>query len=88
MAGEANFLLEEQSSSRHPRHKTCKVEVNAHQADVKQVNPPAGCGRCSEGLVRWQRVEVRIRLTGPNPLDPLPDRAHHLSDPERLKAAI
>src|SRR5258708_11070114 len=40
------------------------------------------------GIILRPKSRGRIRLTGPNPLDPLQIEPHHLSHPDDLKAAI
>ena len=87
-AGEATFFWKSNPSLDTPDIQTCQVEVPLTSAEMlTRFNPPAGSWAMFGGLVR-PKSRGRIRLTGPNPLDPLQIEPHHLSDPDDLKAAI
>ena len=87
-AGEATFFWKSNPSLDTPDIQTCQVEVPLTSAEMlTRFNPPAGSWAMFGGLVR-PKSRGRIRLTGPNPLDPLQIEPHHLSHPDDLKAAI
>jgi choline dehydrogenase len=54
---------------------------------LTRFNPPAGSWSMFAGIVRPQS-RGRIRLTGPNPLDPVQIETNTISHPDDLKAAI
>jgi choline dehydrogenase-like flavoprotein len=87
-AGEATFFWKSNRRLDTPDIQTCQVEVPLTSAEMlTSFNPPAGSWAMFGGLVR-PMSRGRIRLTGPNPLDPLQIEPHHLSHPDDLKAAI
>jgi choline dehydrogenase len=87
-AGEATFFWKSKPSLDTPDIQNCQVEVPLTSAEMlTRFNPPAGSWTMFGGLVR-PKSRGRIRLTGPNPLDPLQIEPHHLSHPDDLKAAI
>src|ERR1700751_3188224 len=87
-AGEATFFWKSNPSLDTPDIQTCQVEVPLTSAEMlTRFNPPAGSWAMFGGLVR-PKSRGRIRLTGPNPLDPLQIEPNHLSHPDDLKAAI
>ena len=87
-AGEATFFWRSNPSLDTPDIQTSQVEVPLTSAEMlTRFNPPAGSWTMFGGLVR-PKSRGRIRLTGPNPLDPLQIEPHHLSHPDDLKAAI
>ncbi len=87
-AGEATFFWKSNPSLDTPDIQTCQVEVPLTSAEMlTRFNPPAGSWAMFGGLVR-PKSRGRIRLTGPNPLDPLQIEPRHLSHPDDLKAAI
>jgi choline dehydrogenase len=86
--GEATFFWKSDPSLDTPDIQTCQVEIPLTSAEMlTRFNPPAGCWAMFGGLVR-PKSRGRIRLAGPNPLDPLRIEPHHLSHPDDLKAAI
>src|SRR3981189_2433094 len=86
-AGEATFFWKSNPSLDTPHIQTCQVEVPLTSAEMlTRFNPPAGSWAMFGGLVR-PKSRGRVRLTGPNPLDPLQIEPHHLSHPDDLKAA-
>jgi choline dehydrogenase len=87
-AGEATFFWKSNPSLDTPDIQPSQVEVPLTSAEMlTRFNPPAGSWTMFGGLVR-PKSRGRIRLTGPNPLDPLQIEPHHLSHPDDLKAAI
>src|ERR1700719_2244647 len=87
-AGEATFFWKSNPSLDTPDIQTCQVEVPLSSAEMLgRFNPPAGSWAMFGGLVR-PKSRGRIRLTGPNPLDPLQIEPRHLSHPDDLQAAI
>jgi choline dehydrogenase len=86
--GEATFFWKSDPSLDTPDIQTCQVELPLSSAEMlTRFNPPAGCWAMFGGLVR-PKSRGRIRLTGPNPLDPLQIEPRHLSHPDDLKAAV
>jgi choline dehydrogenase len=86
--GEATFFWKSNPSLDTPDIQTCQVEIPLTSAEMlTRFNPPAGSWAMFGGLVR-PKSRGRIRLTGPNPLDPLQIEPQHLSHPDDLKAAI
>ena len=87
-AGEATFFWKSNPSLDTPDIQNCQVEVPLTSAEMlTRFNPPAGSWTMFGGLVR-PKSRGRIRLTGPNPRDPLQIEPHHLSHADDLKAAI
>jgi choline dehydrogenase len=86
--GEATFFWKSDPSLDTPDIQTCQVELPLSSAEMlTRFNPPAGSWAMFGGLVR-PKSRGRIRLTGPDPLDPLQIEPRHLSHPDDLKAAI
>ena len=70
-AGEATFFWKSKPSLDTPDIQNCQVEVPLTSAEMStRLNPPAGSWTMFGGLGR-PKSRGRIRLTGPNPLDPL-----------------
>src|ERR1700739_963300 len=87
-AGEATFFWKSHPGLDTPDIQTCQVEVPlTTDRMLTRFNPPAGSWAMFGGLVR-PKSRGRIRLTGPDPLDPLQIEPRHLSHPDDLKAAI
>jgi choline dehydrogenase len=87
-ASEATFFWKSDPSLDTPDIQTCQVEVPIGAVEmIARYNPPAGSWAMVGSIVR-PKSRGRIRLTGPNPLDPLQIEPHHLSHPDDLKAAI
>ncbi len=87
-ASEATFFWKSDPSLDTPDIQTCQVEVPIGAVEmIARYSAPAGSWAMVGSIVR-PKSRGRIRLTGPNPLDPLQIEPHHLSDPDDLKAAI
>ena len=87
--GEATFFWKSDSALASPDLQTCQVEVPLVESRRMQqglVYLAVG-GHLLGGVVR-PKSRGRIRLTGPNPLDPVQIEGNHLSHPDDLKAAI
>jgi choline dehydrogenase len=68
--------------------QTCQVEGPLCSAETRaKFNPPAASWTMYGGVVR-PKSRGQIRLTGPNPDDPIQIEANTLSHPEDLKAAV
>jgi choline dehydrogenase len=87
-AGEATFFCKSDSGLDTPDLQICQVEVPlcSHES-ARRFNPPRHCWTLYGGVVRPQS-RGRIRLTGPNPLDPIQIEANTLSHPDDMQAAI
>ncbi len=87
-ASEATFFWKSDPSLDTPDIQTCQVEVPIGAVEmIARYSAPAGSWAMVGSIVR-PKSRGRIRLTGPNPLDPLQIEPHHLSHPDDLKAAI
>jgi choline dehydrogenase len=87
-ASEATFFWKSDPSLDTPDIQTCQVEVPIGAVEmIARYNAPAGSWAMVGSIVR-PKSRGRIRLTGPNPLDPLQIEPRHLSHPDDLKAAI
>jgi choline dehydrogenase len=87
-ASEATFFWKSDPSLDTPDIQTCQVEVPIGAVEmIARYNAPAGSWAMVGSIVR-PKSRGRIRLTGPNPLDPLQIEPNHLSHPDDLKAAI
>ena len=87
-ASEATFFWKSDPSLDTPDIQTCQVEVPIGAVEmIARYNAPAGSWAMVGSIVR-PKSRGRIRLTGPNPLDPLQIEPHHLSHPDDLKVAI
>jgi len=68
--------------------QTCQVEAPLCSAEtVAKFDPPAASWTMYGGVVRT-KSRGQIRLTGPNPDDPIQIEASTLSHPDDLKAAV
>ena len=86
--GEATFFWKSDPALDTPDLQTCQVQVPVCSAEAAaKFNPPAGCWALSAGVV-GPKSRGQIRLTGPNPDDPIQIEANTLSHPDDLKAAI
>jgi len=86
--GEATFFWKSDPDLETPDLQTCQVEVPLCSTETAaKFNPPATSWTLLGGLVR-PKSRGRIRLTGPNPYDPLHIEAGTLSHPDDLKAAV
>src|SRR5260221_1056369 len=87
-ASEATFFWKSHPGLDTPDIQTCQGEVPLGAVEmIARYNVPAGSWSMVGSIVR-PNSRGRIRLTGPNPLDPLQIEPHHLSHPDDLKAAI
>ena len=86
--GEATFFWKSNPSLDTPDLQTCQGELPFSTAETAaKFNPPAASWTLFGGVVR-PKSRGRIRLTGPNPDDPVQIEANTLSHPDDLKAAI
>jgi choline dehydrogenase len=86
--GEATFFWKSNSRLDTPDLQICQVEVPLCSAETAaKFNPPHGSWTLFGGVVRPQS-RGRIRLTRPNPHDPVQIEANTLSHPDEMKAAI
>jgi choline dehydrogenase-like flavoprotein len=85
---EATFFWTSNSRLESPDLYACQVEVPKASAEnaARFGLPAAGWGYF--GGVAHPKSRGRLRLTGPNPLDPIQTEANLLSHPDDLKAAI
>jgi choline dehydrogenase len=86
--GEATFFWKSNPALDTPDLQTCQVEVPLCSAETAaRFNPPAVSWTLYGGVVR-PKSRGRIRLTGPNPYDPVQIEANMLSHPDDMKAAV
>jgi choline dehydrogenase len=86
--GEATFFWKSNPDLDTPDLQTCQGEIPICSAETAaKFNPPAASWTLLGGLVR-PKSRGQIRLTGPNPHDPVHIEANTLSHPDDLKAAI
>jgi choline dehydrogenase len=83
---EATCFWKSEPGLQSPDLQICDAEVPVASAEnTAKFGLPAS-GWTLFGLVVQPKSRGRIRLTGPNPLDPLQIEANHLSHPDDLKA--
>ena len=86
--GEATFFWKSDPKLDTPDMQTCQVEVPVCSAEAAaRFTPPAGSWGLSAGVVA-PKSRGRIRLSGPNPNDPLLIDSNTLAHPNDLRAAI
>jgi choline dehydrogenase len=86
--GEATFFWKSSSGQESPDLQTCQGEVPLSSAENSaRFGLPASGWTLFGGVVR-PKSRGYLRLTGPNPLDPIEIEANFLSHPDDLKAAI
>ena len=86
--GEATFFWKSNTNLDTPDLQTCQAEVPLCSSETAaKFNPPAGSWTLLGGVVRT-KSRGRIRLTGPNPHDPIQIETNTLSHPDDLKAAL
>jgi choline dehydrogenase len=86
--GEATFFWKSNPGLDTPDLQTCQGELPFSTAETAaKFNPPAASWTLFGGVVR-PKSRGQIRLTGPNPDDPVQIEANTLSHPDDLKAAI
>jgi choline dehydrogenase-like flavoprotein len=84
---EATFFWKSNPDLDTPDLQTCQGEVPLCSAEtVAKFNPPTASWTLFGGVVR-PKSRGQIRLTGPNPQDPLQIEPNTLSHPDDLKAA-
>jgi choline dehydrogenase len=87
-ASEATFFWKSDPSLDTPDIQANQVKVPFTSAEMlTRFNPPAGSWSMFAFIVRPES-RGRIRLTGPNPLDPVQIETNMMSHPDDLKAAI
>jgi choline dehydrogenase len=87
-AGEATFFWKSGSGIDTPDLQTCHVEFPVSSAEnAARFRLPHSGWTLLAGVVR-PKSRGHIRLTGPNPLDPVQIEANFLKHPDDLKAAI
>ena len=87
-ASEATFFWKSQSGLDTPDLQACQVEVPIASSEVAaRFNPPVASWTLL-GSVARPKSRGRIRLTGPNPTDPIQIEENALSHPDDLEAAI
>jgi choline dehydrogenase len=85
---EATFFWKSNPDLDTPDLQTCQGEVPICSAETASMfNPPAASWTLFGGVVRT-KSRGQIRLTGPNPQDPLQIDPNTLSHPNDLKAAV
>ena len=86
--GSVTFFWKSDPNLDTPDIQTCQAEVPFAAAEMlARYNAPAGSWSMFAGIVR-PKSRGRIRLTGPNPLDPVQIETNMMSHPDDLKAAI
>jgi choline dehydrogenase len=86
--GEATFFWKSNPDLDTPDLQTCQGEIPICSAETAaRFNPPAASWTLLGGVVR-PKSRGQIRLTGPNPHDPVHIEANTLSHADDLRAAI
>jgi choline dehydrogenase len=86
-AAEATFFWKSNPALDTPDLQTCQIEVPVCSTETAaRFNPPAACWTLYGSVVR-PKSRGRIRLTGPDPCDPVQIEANMLSRPDDMKAA-
>ncbi|PYV73436.1 MAG: oxidoreductase [Acidobacteria bacterium] len=86
--GEATFFWKSNPGLDTPDLQTCQVEGPLCSAETRaKFNPPAASWTLYGAVVR-PKSQGQIRLTGPNPDDPIQIEANTLSHSDDLKAAV
>jgi choline dehydrogenase len=86
--GSVTFFWKSDPNLDTPDIQTCQAEVPFAAAEMlARYNAPAGSWSMFAGIVQ-PKSRGRIRLTGPNPLDPVQIETNMLSHPDDVKAAI
>jgi choline dehydrogenase len=87
-AGEATFFWKSNPGLDTPDLQTCQGELPFCTPETAaKFNPPAASWTLFGGVVR-PKCRGQIRLTGPNPDDPVQIEANTLAHPDDLKAAV
>jgi choline dehydrogenase len=86
--GEATFFWKSDPSLDSPDIQTIQAAIPFGTAELlARYNVPAGSWTMFAGIVR-PKSRGKIRLTGPNPMDPVQIETNMMSHPDDLKAAI
>ncbi len=86
--GEATFFWKTDPNLGTPDIQTIQAEIPFAAAEMlARYKVPAGSWTMFPGIVR-PKSRGRIRLTGPNPIDPVQIETNMMSHPDDLKAAI
>jgi choline dehydrogenase len=86
--GEATFFWKSDSQLDAPDLQTCQIEVPFCSPETAaKFNPPHHAWTLYGGVVRT-KSRGRLRMTGPNPHDPIHIEANTLSHPDDMKAAV
>jgi choline dehydrogenase len=86
--GSVTFFWKSDPNLDTPDIQTCQAEVPLAAAEMlARYNAPAGSWSMFAGIVR-PKSRGRIRLTGPNPTDPVQIETDMMSHPDDVKAAI
>jgi len=86
--GEATFFWKSDPNLDTPDVQTCQAGIPFAAAEMlARYNVPPGSWTMFPGIVR-PKSRGRIRLTGPNPMDPVQIETNMMSHPDDLKAAI
>jgi choline dehydrogenase len=86
--GSVTFFWKSDPNLDTPDIQTCQAEVPFAAAEMlARYNAPAGSWSMVAGIVR-PKSRGRIRLTGPNPTDPVQIETDMMSHPDDVKAAI
>jgi choline dehydrogenase len=86
--GEATFFWKSDPKLDAPDMQTCQVQVPVCSAEAAaKFTPPTGSWGLSAGVVA-PKSRGQIRLSGPNPNDPLLIDPNTLAHPDDLKAAV
>jgi choline dehydrogenase len=86
-AGEANFFWKSGPSLDTPDLQSFQVEIPVCTPETAHFSPPAASWSMLPGVVR-PRSRGHLRITGPNPSDPIEIVANTFSDPADLEALI
>jgi len=86
-AAEATLFWKSDPSLDTPDLQPLQVQVPFYTAETAHFSPPAGSWSMLPGVVR-PRSRGRLRVTGPNPSDPIEIVANTLSDPADMKALV
>ncbi len=85
---EATFFWKSNSGLDTPDLQTCQAEVPFCTAETRAKFNPSPASWSLYGAVVRPKSRGQIRLTGPNPDDPIQIEANTLSHPDDLKAAV
>jgi choline dehydrogenase len=85
-AGEATVFWESDARLEAPDFQIAQIELPFASPDLARFDPPANAWGILPGIVR-PKSRGRLRLTGPNPSDPIEIEANILAHPGDLEAA-